>query len=356
VKKVITMTMNERIKILRKKNDLTQEKLADYLGVSYQAVSKWECGASSPDLSLIVPLAKLLHVTTDELLGMADAETDERKLEYDALCNKAHHPEQLEIAQQASREYPSELKYVLWQADCLFLLASVKHTTDDLEKSLKLFFVVYERTTDAVLKYDALAGIVMTLVDLKRNDEAIKYAEMYPDNIGLNKDTLMNWILTGEEKRRHSQQMLMNYFDGMLGVLCASDCPDPKNIEYLECAERLIKTMFPSGEYTRYYDDLMDIAVYKALKYVYTDPQKSVEELKKAREYAEIFDDLFMHKPTAIPYNSPYFDLLDYDSADLLVYGPLEANKRMDNFNWWLSALQFDAIRERDDFQALLNK
>ena len=57
------MTIGEKIKELRKKNDLTQEKLADYLCVSYQAVSKWECGMSSPDLSLIVPLAKLLHVT-----------------------------------------------------------------------------------------------------------------------------------------------------------------------------------------------------------------------------------------------------------------------------------------------------
>ena len=54
------MTIGERIKQLRKKNDLTQEKLADYLCVSYQAVSKWECGLSSPDLALIVPLAKLL--------------------------------------------------------------------------------------------------------------------------------------------------------------------------------------------------------------------------------------------------------------------------------------------------------
>lgn len=48
------MTIGERIKILRKKNDLTQEKLADYLCVSYQAVSKWECGAPSPDRPLLV--------------------------------------------------------------------------------------------------------------------------------------------------------------------------------------------------------------------------------------------------------------------------------------------------------------
>ena len=45
------MTIGEKIKQLRKKNDLTQEKLADYLCVSYQAVSKWECGLSSPDIA-----------------------------------------------------------------------------------------------------------------------------------------------------------------------------------------------------------------------------------------------------------------------------------------------------------------
>ena len=123
----------------------------------------------------------------------------------------------------------------------------------------------------------------------------------------------------------------------------------------LECAEKIIKIMFPSGEYNRYYDDLMDIAVFKALKYAYTDPQKTIEELKKAREYAKTFDDLFMHTPTTVPYNSPYFDLLDYDSADMLVYGPLEENKRMDNFNWWLTAVHFDALRERSDFQELLS-
>ena len=40
------MTIGERIKELRKKNGMTQEKLAEYLSISYQAISKWECGVS----------------------------------------------------------------------------------------------------------------------------------------------------------------------------------------------------------------------------------------------------------------------------------------------------------------------
>ena len=60
----------KRIKELRRKNDFTQEKLADFLGVSYKAVSKWECGVTVPDISLIISLAKLFHVSTDDLLGV----------------------------------------------------------------------------------------------------------------------------------------------------------------------------------------------------------------------------------------------------------------------------------------------
>ena len=51
--------IGEKIKELRRKKDLTQEKLAEMLGVAYQTVSKWETGITSPDLSLIVPLARL---------------------------------------------------------------------------------------------------------------------------------------------------------------------------------------------------------------------------------------------------------------------------------------------------------
>lgn len=61
--------LGKQIAALRKKNNLTQEMLAEELGVSPQAVSKWETDSSCPDISLLPQLAKRLGVTVDELLS-----------------------------------------------------------------------------------------------------------------------------------------------------------------------------------------------------------------------------------------------------------------------------------------------
>ena len=69
-------TVGQNIRRFRKEKTLTQSELAELLGVSVQAVSKWETDAGMPDISQIVPLARVLDVTTDRLLGMEDTEQD----------------------------------------------------------------------------------------------------------------------------------------------------------------------------------------------------------------------------------------------------------------------------------------
>lgn len=63
------MTLSEKILYYRKSAALSQEELAARVGVSRQAVSKWETGESTPELSKVVLLAQLFHVTTDQLLS-----------------------------------------------------------------------------------------------------------------------------------------------------------------------------------------------------------------------------------------------------------------------------------------------
>lgn len=61
-------TIGKRIALLRKQRGLTQEDLAERMGVSGQAVSKWENNLSCPDIALLSELSKTLGVTVDELL------------------------------------------------------------------------------------------------------------------------------------------------------------------------------------------------------------------------------------------------------------------------------------------------
>ncbi|TCO73114.1 helix-turn-helix domain-containing protein [Marinisporobacter balticus] len=62
------MSLGEKIQILRKLKGLSQEELASALGVSRQALSKWECNTSIPDISKIVALSNYFSVSTDYLL------------------------------------------------------------------------------------------------------------------------------------------------------------------------------------------------------------------------------------------------------------------------------------------------
>ena len=65
-------TLGQRIALLRKQKNLTQDALAAAMGVSAQAVSKWENDLSCPDIMILPQLAKLLGVTVDHLLTGED--------------------------------------------------------------------------------------------------------------------------------------------------------------------------------------------------------------------------------------------------------------------------------------------
>ena len=65
-------TFGQRFSRLRKAKGMTQEVIAEKMNISPQAVSKWENDLSAPDVSLLLPLAELLGVTTDALLGKED--------------------------------------------------------------------------------------------------------------------------------------------------------------------------------------------------------------------------------------------------------------------------------------------
>lgn len=71
------MNLSAKLQLLRKKNGLSQEELAERLGISRQAISKWESGQSTPDLNKLILLSEIYNVTIDSLVKDSD--------EYDIL-------------------------------------------------------------------------------------------------------------------------------------------------------------------------------------------------------------------------------------------------------------------------------
>ncbi len=77
------MNMADRIQYLRKTKGLSQEELADKIGVSRQAVSKWESEQSTPDIEKIIIMSELFEVTTDYILkGIEPVDMTNKKTIY----------------------------------------------------------------------------------------------------------------------------------------------------------------------------------------------------------------------------------------------------------------------------------
>lgn len=75
----MTIYLGENLKSLRKARGITQEAFANYLGVSFQAVSKWERNDSYPDITMLPEIAEFFSVTLEDLLGV-NREEKEREI------------------------------------------------------------------------------------------------------------------------------------------------------------------------------------------------------------------------------------------------------------------------------------
>jgi len=78
------MTLEEQIKHYRKQAGLSQEKMAEKIGVSRQAITKWENGTGTPDITNLVAIADLFQVSVDELLSNEKAEKEQSDYIYES--------------------------------------------------------------------------------------------------------------------------------------------------------------------------------------------------------------------------------------------------------------------------------
>ena len=198
----MTYDLGEKLKSLRKKCDLTQEQLAERLGVSFQAISKWETNAAVPDVSMFPVLANFYRVTTDELLGVDITMVDEKIKQYDSkvcdLLGEGKLVEAVEEARRACSEFPAsdELRYLL--AHTLVQAQNVMRTREEnLTEAIGILQKILETSTDTKLRlacHSYLAGLYHSIGD---TEKALEYTSQLP---GLNQ-TRWCVILDGGMKK-----------------------------------------------------------------------------------------------------------------------------------------------------------
>lgn len=113
----MTINFGENIRKLRLAHKLTQEKLADFLGVSFQAVSKWERGDTVPDIFMLPAIASFFGVSVDYLLNFNQFEK-EKEIEayekrYYQLWRKNERDELLCMMKEAVNRYPAEYRLLV---------------------------------------------------------------------------------------------------------------------------------------------------------------------------------------------------------------------------------------------------
>ncbi len=189
------MSIGEIIRFYRKEKGFTQSELAEMLGVSIQAVSKWENNVGMPDISQLVPLSKALGVSADTILGVNN---DKELEEIIALREKiGHHPVDFSIG-EAERIYnlaypffakhPVNPEVAFWCLESLSVLLPerLRHTgkLDLMKECLRYESCIsrYECNADALFKsYYVLARCYKALGEEGRASEIV---ERIPSTFG----------------------------------------------------------------------------------------------------------------------------------------------------------------------------
>lgn len=187
------MDIGEKIKALRKAKKLTQEQLAEYLHISSQAVSKWETGASTPDVDMLPKLAVFFGVTMDELFDFDRRKIDE---EVEALVEESvplrADPTKAEAFYRTALEkYPNNEVLL----NCLIMAIPNERSKEKIEIGEKLL----DCTADDAIKIDVLRILAETCHAIGEQSMAEHYLERMPELYFL-KNEVAAGIRSGEAR------------------------------------------------------------------------------------------------------------------------------------------------------------
>ena len=307
----MTIYFGENIKKLRKEKELTQETFADFLGVTFQAVSKWERGETYPDITMLPVIASFFNVTIDDLLGVDKAKKDEKISEYLTLYDEMRlkdTPLTFKKYQNAVKEFPGEFRILVRYME---LLMAEKTTRDlpEYEKVSKELMSIYENiqnncTDDSVRIWSK--RLICQHLHTKTyytNDESyqeqaeIILAEM-PDLINT-REYLSTMLVCDVEKHKKA---CIDSFENLLYLLqcttinyCYYDekFDTKQKIRITNALQDLFNVLFPNVDKSK--NSIHKLYNYGHLGHWFFeigDEDNALKHLKFAAEYAKELDEL----------------------------------------------------------------
>lgn len=241
------ITLAENLRKLRRDRNLTQEDIADFLGVSFQAVSKWERDEGFPDISMLPVIANFFGITVDALIGNDISSRDERIKAYcDEYwhCNKKGDMDAAaDIAKKAYRDYPYD-----WNIIDIYCLSLTKGYSEypggKLSELRDICRMIMDKCTDAKIRMHAVYSMLFA-----EDDEHVE--EWFAEVPGTYDFT--EWERREErylernqiEKYRHQKQLnMMQLYNYLLGKLNTCAAAPQDALQAYQRGAHLIEALF----------------------------------------------------------------------------------------------------------------
>ncbi len=368
----MNINIGTTIKNLRTKKQITQKQLATYLGVTEQAISRWESGGGFPDIQLLPAIASYFSVTTDTLLGIDMTEREARLAEIrrkiDEACELGGESTEDTIAKarEWAAQFPGEEDIQKNLADeiCKYTMWDEKPKMGLLREAEKIYCTLIDTTTDTEFRNQVIEVLTalycIGFKDPLRADAcADKLSSMKYCRESVKTNVFSAWVQDHPE----DDHLLVHYQDYMERLLSSlysavypyvinhiPNTPDrwDEKIRYFDWLIDLFKNFF--GENMLDYGG--NVASLHRFIATYTVAQGKVEEtldhLEKMTEYAIKADKA---KP-GDAYTSSFTDKLVYP-------GNCEDYDAYTVHNWAyycrekMDQSRYDAIREEPRFKAL---
>ena len=289
------LKIGKRLRNLRMDMNITQEALAGYLGVTPQAVSKWERDEGLPDISLLPGIAQFYHVTVDRILGVEEnirrdmiASCKEKDL---LLMERGQHMERVQMWKEALNSMPNDAEIMHY----LCFALKGQDLQGNADEIIRLSKEILSKTSVSGEYFGAINNICRAFSAKGDMNSAKKYAAMAGRYVGT-ENQLMIRILEGESAVSYCQWNIETLMDLIASnaevMLKKGKFSAIEKISVCDTVLQLYRTIL--GEcYGFYHCRIAEWNIRKAGAVMDTgDISGTIACMKKAVEHANLFDEI----------------------------------------------------------------